>query len=52
MEICNSYYLIPNDKNQINCSKWLKNFFTPEIVLKEEKAKEEGDVVVDIPTTA
>lgn len=48
MEICNSYYLIPNKKNQNTCIKLLENFFYRE-VLKEKK---EGAVVNDLQTTA
>lgn len=46
MEICNSYYLIPNNQGQDDCAKWLKEFFNPETA-REDK---EG-IVVDFPTT-
>ncbi|MGQ4223613.1 hypothetical protein [Enterococcus mundtii] len=46
MEICNSYYLIPNEKNQDFCIDWLKIFFNPEI----DSEKENRTVVVKIPT--
>ncbi|MDT2699983.1 hypothetical protein P7E08_06690 [Enterococcus gallinarum] len=51
MEICNSYYLIPNNINQITCTKWLENFFNPEAVREKENAKKEGTVVIDVPIT-
>ncbi|HGF7174129.1 hypothetical protein [Enterococcus hirae] len=51
MEICNSYYLIPNDKDQNFCSNWLKSFFNPETVKKNENERKNGTLVVNMPTT-
>lgn len=51
MEICNSYYLVPNDKEQAACTGWLKAFFSSEIVMDEEKTKNQEDLVVNLPIT-